>query len=114
LCGTPDEPHANSPYVGWYGFAVERVDLYCLAEAAGLAVPLQLAEEVASADFQHCVEEVGLASSQHFVEAAGSAAPQRFVEEAGSAGPAMVVELLLVEQSWTLQPPRNTPEGILD
>jgi hypothetical protein len=82
--------------------AVERVDLYCLAEAAGLAVPLQLAEEVALADFQHCVEEVGLESSQCFVEAAGSAVP------------AMVVELLLVEQSCSLRSPHNIPEGILD
>jgi hypothetical protein len=94
--------------------AVEWVDLYCLAEAAGLAVPLQLAEEVASHDFQHCVEEVGLAAPQRFVEAAGWAVPQRFVEEAGSAGPAMVVELLLVEQSYSLRSPHNTPEGILD
>jgi hypothetical protein len=63
--------------------AVERVDLYCLVGVAGLAVPLQLAEEVALADFQHCVE------------AAESAVPQRFVEEAGLAGPAMVVDFLL-------------------
>jgi hypothetical protein len=64
---------------------VERVDLHCLVEAAGLAVPLQLAEEVALADFQRCVE------------AAESAVPQRFVEEAGLACPAMVVGLMLVE-----------------
>jgi hypothetical protein len=82
--------------------AVERVDLYCLAEATGLAVPLQLAEEVASADFQRCVEEVGLSGLQ------------RFVEAAGSAGPAMVVEFLLAERSWTPQSPHNIPEGILD
>jgi hypothetical protein len=82
--------------------AVERVDLYCLVGVAGLAVPLQLAEEVALADFQHCVE------------AAESAVPQRFVEEAGLAGPAMVVEFLLAEQSWTPLCPHNTPEGILD
>jgi hypothetical protein len=69
---------------------------------AGLAVPLQLAEEVALADFQRFVEEAGLAGSQ------------RFVEEAGLAGSAMVVELLLVEQSWFLQPPYNILEGILD
>jgi hypothetical protein len=36
--------------------AVERVALYCLAGVAGLAVLLQLAEEVALADFQRCVE----------------------------------------------------------
>jgi hypothetical protein len=82
--------------------AVERVDLHCLVEASGLAAPLQLAEEVASADFQR------------FVEAAESAVPQRFVEEAGLAGPAMVVGLLLVEQSCSLRPPHNIPEGILD
>jgi hypothetical protein len=80
--------------------AVELVDLHCLVEVAGLAVPLQLAEEVALADFQRF--EAGLAGSQ------------RFVEEAGLAGSIMVVELLLVEQSWTLQPPHNIPEGILD
>jgi hypothetical protein len=84
------------------GLAVELVDLHCLVEVAGLAVPLQLAEEVALADFQRFVEEAGLAGSQ------------RFVEEAGLAGSAMVVELLLVEQSWFLQPPYNILEGILD
>jgi hypothetical protein len=94
--------------------AVELVDLCCLVEGAVLAVPPRPVEEVASADFQRCVEEVRLAGSQRFVEAAGSAVPQCFVEEAGSAVPAMVVELLLVEQSWTLQPPHNIPEGILD
>jgi hypothetical protein len=82
--------------------AVERVDLYCLAGVARLAVPLQLAEEVALADFQRCVE------------AAESAVPQRFVEEAGLAGPAMVVEFLLAERSWIPQSLHNTPEGILD
>jgi hypothetical protein len=81
---------------------VERVDLYCLVGVAGLAVPLQLAEEVALADLQRCVE------------AAESAVPQRFVEEAGLAGPAMVVEFLLAERSWTPQSPYNTLEGILD
>jgi hypothetical protein len=82
--------------------AVERVDLYCLVGVAGLAVPQQLAEEVALADFQRCVE------------AAESAVPQRFVEEAGLAGPAMVVEFSLAERSWTPQSLHNTPEGILD
>jgi hypothetical protein len=71
-------------------------------EEAGLAVPLQLAEEVASADFQR------------YVEAAESAVPQRFVEEAGLAGPAMVVGLLLVEQNWFPRPLQNMREGILD
>jgi hypothetical protein len=78
---------------------VERVDLYCLVGVAGLAVPLQLTEEVALADFQRCVE------------AAESAVPQRFVEEAGLAGPAMVA---LAERSWTPQSLHNTPEGIPD
>jgi hypothetical protein len=82
--------------------AVERVDLYCLVGVAGLAVPLLLAEEVALADFQHCVE------------AAESAVPQRFVEEAGLAGPAMVVEFPLAKRSWTPQSLCNTPEGIPD
>jgi hypothetical protein len=48
------------------------------------------------------------------VEEAGLAGSQRFVEEAGLAGSAMVVELLLVEQSWSLRPPYNILEGILD
>jgi hypothetical protein len=82
--------------------ATEPVDLHCLVEVAGLAVPLQPAEEVASADFQHFVEEAGLAGSR------------RFAEEAGLAGFVMVVEFLLVEQSWTPQSPHNIPEGILD
>jgi uncharacterized membrane protein len=72
------------------GSAVELVDLQCLAEVAGLAVPPQLAEEVALYDFQ------------------------RFAEEAVWAGFVMVVEFLLVEQSWTLQSPHNIPKGILD
>jgi hypothetical protein len=70
--------------------AAEPVDLHCLVGVAGLAVPLQLAEEVALADFQ------------------------RSVEEAVLAGSVMVVEFLLVEQSWTTQSPHNIPEGILD
>jgi hypothetical protein len=82
--------------------AVGRVDLYCLAGVAGLAVPLQLTEEVALADFQRCVE------------AAGSVVPQRFVEEAGLAGSAMVVEFPLAERSWILQSLHSTSEGILD
>jgi hypothetical protein len=84
------------------GSAVELVDLQCLAEVAGLAVPPQLAEEVALDDFQHFAEEAVWAGSQ------------RFVEEAGLAGFVMVVEFLLVEQSWTLQSPHNIPKGILD
>jgi hypothetical protein len=84
------------------GLAVELVDLHCLAEVARLAVPPRLVEEVALAYFQCFVEEAGLAGSQ------------RFVEEAGLAGSVMVVELLLVEQSWSLRPPYNILEGILD
>jgi hypothetical protein len=60
------------------------------------------------------VEEAGSAGSQRFVEEAGLAGSQRFVDEAGSAGSAMVVELLLVEQNWSLRPPYNIREGILD
>jgi hypothetical protein len=41
--------------------AAEPVDLYCLVGVAGLAVPLQLAEEVV--DFQRSVEEAALAGS---------------------------------------------------
>jgi hypothetical protein len=82
--------------------AVELVDLHCLVEVAGLVVPPRLVEEVALANFQRFVEEAGLAGSQ------------RFVEEAGLAGSAMVVELLLVEQSWSLRPSYNILEGILD
>jgi hypothetical protein len=82
--------------------AADPVDLHCLVGVAGLAAPLQLAEEVALADFQRFVEEAGLAGSR------------RFVEEAGLAGFVMVVEFLLVDQSWTLQSPHNVPEGILD
>jgi hypothetical protein len=64
---------------------VEPVDLHCLVGVAGLAAPLQLAEEVALADFQRFVEEVGLAGSR------------RFAEEARLAGFVVVVEFLLVE-----------------
>jgi hypothetical protein len=84
------------------GSAVELVDLCCLVEVAGLADPPRLVEEVALADSQCCVEE------------AGSAGYQRFVEEAGSAGSVVAVELLLVEQNWSLRPPYNIREGILD
>jgi hypothetical protein len=84
------------------GSAVELVDLYCLVEMAGLAVPPRLVEEVALAGFQRCVKEAGLAGSQHFAE------------EVGSAGSAVAVELLLVEQNWFLQPLQNMREGILD
>jgi hypothetical protein len=65
--------------------AAEPVDLHCLVGVAGLAVHLQLAEEVALADFQRFVEEAGLAGSR------------RFAEEVGLAGFVMVVEFLLVE-----------------
>jgi hypothetical protein len=81
---------------------VELVDLHCLVEVAGLAVPPRLVEEVALTDFQRFVEEAGLAGSQ------------RFVEEAGLAGSVMVVEFLLVEQNWFPRLLRNMREGILD
>jgi hypothetical protein len=83
------------------GSAVESVDLYCLAAVAGSVVPLQPAEEVELADFQHLVEVAGWAGSQ------------RSAGEAELAGFAMVVAFM-VRQSWTLQPPWNIPEGILD
>jgi hypothetical protein len=83
------------------GLVVESVDLYCLAEVAGSAVPLQPTKEVELADLQ-CLAEGA--------EWAGS---QRSAEEAGLAGFAMVAEFL-VGQSWTLQPPYYIPEGIFD
>jgi hypothetical protein len=83
------------------GSAVESVDLYCLAEVAGSAVPLQPAEEVELADFQRLVEVAGWAGSQ------------RSAGEAELAGFTMVAAFL-VGQSWTLQPPWNIPEGMLD
>jgi hypothetical protein len=81
--------------------AAEPVDLYCLVEVAGLAVPLQLAKEVVLVDVQRSVEEAGWAGSR------------RSVEGARLAGFVMVAELL-VEQSWTLQSPHSIPKGILD
>jgi hypothetical protein len=48
--------------------AAEPVDLYFLVGVAGLAVPLQLAEEVV--DFQRSVEEAALAGSRRFAEEA--------------------------------------------
>jgi hypothetical protein len=84
------------------GSAVELVDLHFLVEVAGLADPPCLVEEVAFANSQHCVEEAGSASSQ------------RFVEEARLVGSAVAVELLLVEQNWSLRPPYNIREGILN
>jgi hypothetical protein len=83
------------------GSAAESVDLYCLVEVTGLAVPLQPAEEVELADLQR------------FAEGAGWAGSQCSAEEAGLAGFAMVAEFL-VGQSWTLQPPYSITEGILD
>jgi hypothetical protein len=80
--------------------AVERADLYCLVRVAGLAVLLQLAEEVELADLQRLAEGAGWAGSQCSAE------------EAGLAGFAMVAEFL-VGQNWTLQPPYSIPEGIL-
>jgi hypothetical protein len=84
------------------GLAVELVDICCLVEVAGLAAPPRLVEKVALADFQRCVEEAGFAGSQ------------RFAEEAGPVRSVVVVELPLVEQNWSLRPPYNIREGILD
>jgi hypothetical protein len=84
------------------GLAVELVDLHCIAEVAGLAVPQRLVEEVALADFQRFVEEVGLAGSQ------------LSVEEAGSDGSATAVEPLLVERNWFPRLLQNMREGIPD
>jgi hypothetical protein len=78
------------------GSAVESVDLYFLAEVAGLAALPQPAEEV---------ELVGL---QRLVEEAGRPGSQRSAEEAVLAGFAMVAE------NWTLQSPCCIPEGVLD
>jgi hypothetical protein len=78
------------------GLVVESVDLYCLAEVAGLAALLRPAEEVELVDLQRLVEEAGWSGSQHSAE------------EAGLAGFAMVAE------NWTLQSPCCTPEGVLD
>jgi hypothetical protein len=83
------------------GSAVASVDLYCLAEVAGSAVPLQPPKEVELADLQHLAEEAGWAGCQ------------RSAKEAGLAGSEMVAEFL-VGQSWTLQPPYCILEGILD
>jgi hypothetical protein len=77
------------------GSAVESVDLYCLAEAAGLAALLRPAEEVELFDLRCLVEEAGRPCSQHSAE------------EAGLAGFAMVAE------NWTLQSPCCIPEGAL-
>jgi hypothetical protein len=41
------------------GSAAESVDLYCLVQVAGLAVPLQPAEEVELADLQRFAEGAG-------------------------------------------------------
>jgi hypothetical protein len=82
--------------------AVGRVDLYCLAWVAGLAVLMQLAEGAALANFQRCVE------------VAKSAVPQCFVEEAGLAVPRMVAEFPLAERSRTPQSLHSAPEGRLD
>jgi hypothetical protein len=78
------------------GSAVESVDLYCLAEAAGLAALLRPTEEVELFDLQRLVEEAGRPGSQ------------RSEDEAGLAGFAMVAE------NWTLQSPCCILEGILD
>jgi hypothetical protein len=78
------------------GSAVESVDLYCLAEVAGLVALLRPAEEVELVDLQRLVEE------------AGRPGFQRYAEEAELAGFAMVA------RNWTLQSPRCIPEAVLD
>jgi hypothetical protein len=78
------------------GSAVESVDLYCLAEVAGLAALLRPAEEVDLVDLQRLVEE------------AGRPGFQRSAEEAELAG------FVMVAGNWTLQSPRCIPEGVLD
>jgi hypothetical protein len=78
------------------GSAVESVDLYCLAEMAGLAALLRPAEEVELVDLQRLVEE------------AGRPGFQRSAEEAELDGFAMVAG------NWTLQSPHCIPEGVLD
>jgi hypothetical protein len=78
------------------GSTVESVDLYCLAEATGLAALLWPAEEVELVDLQRLVEE------------AGRLGFQCSAEEARLAGFAMVAE------NWTLQSPCCIPEGVLD
>jgi hypothetical protein len=65
------------------GSAAESVVLYCLVELAGLAFPLQPAEEVELAD------------PQRFAEGAGWAGSQCSAEEAGLAGFATVAEFLV-------------------
>jgi hypothetical protein len=54
-----------------------------------------------------------LADFQRLVEVAGWAGSQRSAGEAELAGFTMVAAFL-VGQSWTLQPPWNIPEGMLD
>jgi hypothetical protein len=53
------------------GSAVESVDMYCLVEVAGLAVPLQPAEEVELADLRCLAEGARWAGSQRSAEEAG-------------------------------------------
>jgi hypothetical protein len=77
------------------GVAAESADQCCLAEVAGLAALLRPAKEVELVDLQRLAEEAGRPGSQ------------RSAEEAGLAGFAMVAE------NWTLQTPRDVPEGIL-
>jgi hypothetical protein len=58
------------------GSAVESVDLYCLAEVAGLAALLRPAEEVELVDLQRLVEEAvrpGFRRSAEEAELAGFA-----------------------------------------
>jgi hypothetical protein len=78
------------------GSTVESVDLYCLAEVAGLAALLRPAEEVELVDLQRLVEEAGRPGFQHSAE------------EAELAG------FVMVAGNWTLQSPCCIPEGVLD
>jgi hypothetical protein len=83
------------------GSAVDLVELCCLAEVAGSAVPLQPVKEAELADLRRLAEEAGWAGSQ------------RSAEEAGLAGSVVVAESL-VGQSWTPQLPYCILEGMLD
>jgi hypothetical protein len=84
------------------GSVVERVDLYCFAEAVGLA------------ESPCFVYGVGPVDSQGSIQGVGSVDSQGFVEEARSAGPAAAVELPLAEKNWFLRPLLTMDEGILN
>jgi hypothetical protein len=77
------------------GSTVGSADLYCLAEAAGLAALLRPVEKVELADLRRLVEDAGQLVSQHSAE------------EAGLAG------FTMVAANWILQSPCCHPEGVL-